>query len=199
MSRLRVAPIVEGHGEQEAVRILLTRIWIEVLGGEYLEVLKPIRQPRSKLVRKQELTRAINLAMLKLGASTSNDPSLVLVMLDADDDLPCVLGPDLLTIAHESRRDADISCVVVNVEYETWFVASAESLTKYLEVGDIPAAPEDQRCGKAWIEKRYRGAKYSETVDQPAMTAAMDLERCRSRSPSFDKLCRELGARLSPA
>ena len=198
MSRLRIVPIVEGHGEQEAVRTLLTRIWTELLGGEYLEVLRPIRQPRSKLVRKQELSRAINLAMLKLGASPSPDPSMVLVMLDADKDLPCELGPELLTCAREGRPDADIACVVVNVEYETWFVAGAESLTRYLklEVDDVPDVPEDHRCRKAWIEKRFRGPRYSETVDQPAMTAILDLTLCRRRSPSFDKLCRELAARL---
>ena len=196
MSRLRVVPIVEGHGEQRAVRTLLTRIWTELLGGEYLEVLKPIRQPRSKLVRKQELTRAIDLAMLKLGVSPSDDQAMVLVMLDADKDLPCALGPELLAHARRARRDVDVACVVVNVEYETWFVAGAESLTRYLEVDEVPEAPEDLRCRKAWIEKRFRGPKYSEVLDQPAMTAVLDLELCRSRSPSFDKLCRELAARL---
>jgi predicted ATPase len=38
--------------------------------------------------------------------------------------------------------------------------------------------------------------KYSETIDQPAMTADMDLSLCRRRSPSFDKLCRELEKRF---
>lgn len=56
-----------------------------------------------------------------------------------------------------------------------------------------------QRCRKAWIEKRIKAPKYSETVDQPAMTAAMDLALCRSRSPSFDKLCRELEKRCGAA
>lgn len=35
------------------------------------------------------------------------------------------------------------------------------------------------------------------TVDQPAMTSHMDLHLARERSPSFDKLCRELERRLS--
>jgi hypothetical protein len=37
---------------------------------------------------------------------------------------------------------------------------------------------------------------YAETVDQPRLTAAMDLQMCRERSKSFDKLCRELEKRL---
>ena len=46
MSRIRIAPIVEGHGETEAIRPLLRRIWTELLGGEYADILKPIRRPR---------------------------------------------------------------------------------------------------------------------------------------------------------
>ena len=34
MSGATVAPIVEGHGEVEAVPILLGRVWRELLGGE---------------------------------------------------------------------------------------------------------------------------------------------------------------------
>jgi hypothetical protein len=91
---------------------------------------------------------------------------------------------------------------VANVEYETWFVAAAESLGKYLQLRpaeSVPDAPEDQRCGKKWVETRFRGPKYSETQDQPAMTAAMDFSQARSRSPSFDKLCRELAQRATAA
>jgi hypothetical protein len=50
---------------------------------------------------------------------------------------------------------------------------------------------------KAWIEQRFKGTRYSETQDQPAMTLVMDLNLCRTRSPSFDKLCRELERRAS--
>ena len=45
-------------------------------------------------------------------------------------------------------------------------------------------------------QRRFKGVKYSETVDQPAMTRAMNLAQCRLRSPSFDKLCRDLQGRL---
>lgn len=202
MSRLRVVPIVEGHGEYHAVRILLQRIWTELLGGSYLEVLRPIRQPRSKLVKKSELQRAVNLARSKLSSpAVALDPTLVLVLIDAHEERPCQLGPELLAFAREGRPDADIACVLANVEYETWFVAAAESLQEYLHLATndpIPETPEQSRSGKGWIEQRFKATKYSETVDQPAMTAKLDLALCRQRSPSFDKLCRELEKRLSP-
>lgn len=50
MSRLRVATIVEGHGEVQALPILIRRIWTELLQCEFVEVLSPpIRQKRHQL------------------------------------------------------------------------------------------------------------------------------------------------------
>ena len=74
-------------------------------------------------------------------------------------------------------------------------MAAAESLGDVITLRDderVPESPEEQRCGKHWIQQRMTGVKYSETVDQPRFTARMDLNQCRARSPSFDKLCREL-------
>jgi hypothetical protein len=192
-----VVPIVEGHGEDRAIRTLLQRLWTELLAGEYIDVLKPIRTSRPKMVQSPELERALDLAVLKLRSAASSDPAR-LIMLDADEDLACVLGPNLLRRAKAHRADADISCVVATVEYETWFVAAADSLHKFLDLsgGGPPEAPESSRSGKAWIQKRFKGIKYSPTVDQPAMTSRMDLRRARGRSPSLDKLCRELEKRL---
>jgi hypothetical protein len=82
--------------------------------------------------------------------------------------------------------------VLAKIEYETWFVAAAESLRDYLDITEsVPDHPETS-AGKGWVQARFRGTKYSETIDQVRMTAAMDLSRCREGSPSFDKLCREI-------
>lgn len=200
MSRLHVAPIVEGHGEVEAIRILLSRIWTELLGGEYIDVIRPIRFPRSKLIRKEGLTRPLKLALINLASAVeSGEPAMVLILLYADRDPACALGPEILRYATEVRSDADLSCVLAVVEYETWFVAAADSLRDYLNLppaDEIPQAPEASRLGKGWIDGHFKGTKYSETVDQPKMTDAMNLSLCRERSPSFDKLCRELEKRM---
>ncbi|HPD31793.1 MAG TPA: DUF4276 family protein [Phycisphaerae bacterium] len=202
MSRLRVAPIVEGYGEFQAIRPLFMRLWTEQLGGEYIDVLQPIRRPRSQLGTQEGLSRAISLAVLKLTTGQpSPDPCLILVLLDRDPDPkpPCELGPKLLESGLAARPDFDITYVLANIEYETWFVAAAESLRDYIEMPPdepVPSSPEDARHGKSWIQRHFKGIKYSETVDQPAMTSKMDLALCRRRSPSFDKLCRELEKRL---
>jgi Domain of unknown function (DUF4276) len=200
MSRLRVAPIVEGEGEFHSIRILLQRLWCEMLGGEYIDVLQPIRQPRGKLVKESELGKVVQLARSKLGNSSGPpDPLLILILIDADEDCPRELGPKLLQWARLEASDVEVACVLANVEYETWFAAAAESLSEFLDLSsDLQVAenPEELGSKKAWVERRFRGTKYSETIDQPRMTAAMDLAACRKRSPSFDKLCRELERRL---
>lgn len=200
MSRLCVAPIVEGHGDDAAVRILLDRIWREIVGGEYIEVLKPIRRKRQKLAQQShELSRSIELAVLKLKNGPGLDPSAVLLLIDADDDCPAQIAPQLIQWAQTYQGHVDFMCVIANREFESWFVASAESLIEYLEfdAGELPADAE--ATNKSWVASHFKGTRYSETVDQPAMTAAMNLELCRQRAPSFDKLCRELEKRRGKA
>lgn len=201
MSRLRVAPIVEGHGECEAVRTLLQRIWHEMLHGEHIDVLRPIREPRAKIIRQDTLSKKIDLAARKLSQNTvPGDRNLIFILLDADKDLPCILAPQILERAVQSRSDMDLICVIANPEYETWFVGACESLRDFLhfESHDVPRHPEQSKSRKAWIENHFKlkNAVYSETIDQPRMTAKMDLSLCRKRCPSFDKLCRELEKRI---
>ena len=199
MSLLRVVPIVEGHGEVAAVPLLIRRICGELFGAYEIEVLQPLRQPRSRIVLPGNLQRYTEIAANKLRAAQPRGEGLVLVLIDGDGDLPCVLGPALLAGALAGCGDQAAACVVANLEFETWFVAAAASLRAELRIAehDIPDAPEASRLRKKWIEDRFCGIRYSETLDQPRLTARMDLALCRSRSPSFDKLCRELERALS--
>lgn len=194
MTRIAIAAIVEGHGEQQsAVRTLLARIWTELLGGEYAHVLLPIRRPRHKVVRRDDLLKAVDLANLKLGAVQGYDKKLILVLLDADADRPCELGPRLMEIARSERPHLNVCVVIANVEYETWFVGAASSLTAYFDLAgaNVSSDPESVRQGKGTVLKLTHG-RYGETVDQARFSATMDLDECRLHCPSFDKLCREL-------
>lgn len=216
MTHLCVFPIVEGDGEVAAVRVLLTRVAGELLQAS-AEVLQPLRVPRTKLlpgrtgdrrINESELQRALDLASVKLKYADPSAVRFALLLYDGDDDLPCVLGPALLDAARRVRGDLDVACVIARREYETWFVAAADSLVPHLNLDKADAAcwqdpegraPGPKARGKKWIEDRFRRPSYSEPVDQPRLTAAMDLQRCRERSASFDKLVRELARRLSPA
>jgi hypothetical protein len=59
---LRLIPIVEGHGDVEAVPLLLRRVFHEHLDRTGIEVLRSIRVPKSKLLKDGELERAVELA-----------------------------------------------------------------------------------------------------------------------------------------
>ena len=200
--RLVVAPIVEGHAEEGAVRTLFQRIGTELLGLDYVATCRPVRKPRTGLVSGRSavpdnaVLRAAGL--LKQGVAAiggETPPGLLLVMIDADADCPAHLGPELLTRVRVVRSDLPTRTHLIVHEYETWFVAAADSLTRFLELKSgesVPADPEGERKRGKWVENRRRGARYKKTVDQPRMTAAMDLAVVRDRCPSFARLCRLL-------
>jgi len=90
-----VGLVVEGHGEVKAAPVLFRRLAHEIDPSVNLEVLPPIRKPRSSLVNKQgELERAVELAALK-----ARPRGGVFVLLDSDDACPAELAPSLLARA----------------------------------------------------------------------------------------------------
>jgi len=178
--------LVEGHGESYAAPILVRRV-AEALGVACV-VRSVLRQPRSTIIKPGELERAVTLLGNKVG-----DGGAVLVLIDADDDPECTLGPALLGRAMTARPDRRVGVVLAVREYEAWFLAAAESLRGRRGLpADLepPLTPEAFRDAKGWLgDRMLRG--YSPTADQPALTDLFDLEQAR-RSPSFDKLVREL-------
>jgi hypothetical protein len=182
--------VIEGSGEVEALPLLVRRIAGEILGYFSLRTTRPVRIPRSKLVRPAELERAIQLAGAAVGG---NGP--VLVVLDGDDDAPCVLGPALKSRAHKIARPDCISIVIPEFEFETWFLAAAESLAglRGLRTKLVPPTrPEGIRGAKEWLSRNMNpGRRYSPSVDQAGLVARMDLTAARS-CKSFDRLCREI-------
>ena len=86
--------------------------------------------------------------------------------------------------------------VVVEREYEAWFLAAARSLRGKRNVNvdaEPPQDPEEIPGAKEYLERQLfiPGAAYSPTIDQPALTALFDLLEAR-RCSSFDKLWRDL-------
>ncbi len=180
MKQLMLACIVEGQGEEAAIRVLIQRIFTELIPGFWPQV-TPIRVNRAKVNKPGELERAV-----KLAAKTA---TAILILLDADDDCPMKLAMGLKASAAQARSDIDTAVVIANREYEAWFIAAAHSLSLLAGGEALPEDPEQIRGAKAWVGKR-RGA-YSPTADQAALSATMSLHEAR-RARSFDKLVREL-------
>lgn len=190
---MRIACIVEGHGEVEAVPILIRRMASDI--GIYPDILPPMRVPASKLRKAGELERAVEFAARKCG-----DGGAILILLDADDDCPAELGPELLFRSVQARADRRIGVVLAKREYEAWFLAATESLAGRRGLpADLasPPDPEAIRDAKGWLADRMGGGSYSETTDQPALTAQFDMNAAGT-SDSFDKCRREILKLLAP-
>ena len=187
---IRIASIVEGHGECEAVPILIRRIACALDPALNLEVHPVLRVPASRLIKEGEIERAIEFAARK-----NSRQGAILILLDCEDGCPATEAPSLLRRARSARPDLPVAVVLAKREFETWFLASAQSLGGHRGLpADLMShpAPEGVRGAKEWLtQKMPPGRGYSESSDQPAFTALFDLDAAR-RSDSFDKCYREI-------
>ena len=184
---IRIVAIVEGDGEVKAVPVLLRRIGAAVAPLAALDVARPIRVSRGRFLKESGLEGYVSLA-----ASRAGPDGRILVLLDANGDCPAELGAALLRRARAARPDLLIEVVLAKCEYESWFIAAADSLrgTRGISnAANVPPDPESIRGAKEWLRARMSGP-YSPTADQAALTARFDMTAARRRAPSFDKMWR---------
>jgi hypothetical protein len=180
--KIKVGCVVEGHGEIQALPILLRRFAAEI-NPELVMAPEVRRVSKSQIVKTGELERILEALSRQIGRS-----SPILVLLDADTDCPKQLAEQLLGQCRSAHSDIAVSVVIVKSEYEVWFLASAQSLVGL----DPPADAESIRDAKGWLSDRMgAGKRYSETRHQPAFTAQFSFDAAR-RTRSFRKLEKEL-------
>lgn len=184
-----IVAIVEGHGEVQAVPILIRRIAEMEALGVFPDVRRPIRVGRGKFLKPSETNRHVELAARRGGPD-----GRILILFDADDDCPRDLAPEILRRATGVRDDRRIQVVLAQREYEAWFLAAADSLAGKRGLRDditAPGDPESVRGAKGWLTGQMpRGRSYRATLDQPALTEGFDLERARRSAASFRKMWR---------
>jgi hypothetical protein len=187
---VRIGCVVEGHGDREAVPIVIRRIAEKLDPALVVHIAPPIRTPKSKLLKPGELERAVELAARKVGSHGA-----VLVVLDSDDDCPAQVGPELLKRIIQVRSNIVLAVVLAKREFETWFLAAAESLRGQRGLSKDLYSPSDPvavRGAKEWLSQRMEsGRTYSDTLDQPALAACFDFDLAR-RADSFDKCYRDI-------
>jgi hypothetical protein len=188
-----IIPIVEGQAEVESVPILLRRILTEF--EDYsLEIVRPFRVKRNRIVRPDELERAIK-------QSIRSRPNAVgiIVLLDADDDCPAILGPQLLKRCR-STTHLPATVILANRELECWFLGAKESLRGIRGISTnatAPHNPEGIRGTKERLQQNMQGRRYLGVDDQPALAEGMDMKQAKTHCPSFDKFFREVGRMIS--
>lgn len=185
-----LVPIVEGKGEVEAVPILLRRIFDE-MGVYDVTVARPFRVKRNRVVRPGELERTVRQAV-----SARSDAGSLLVILDADDDDPGILGPKLLKQCESALPFLPVAVVLAHREFEAWFLGAKESLRgkRGIRLNAVsPQRPESIRGAKEHLSQNMEESRYLPVDDQPALAEYMDMEMARKRCPSFDKMFRDIG------
>jgi len=108
---LSIAAIVEGHAEVESVPVLLRRIFAQ-LGVSDIQVARPFRVKRNRVVKPGELERAISQTIrdrAEIGG--------IMVLIDSDDDCPAELGLQLLERAKNTTH-IPVSVVLAHREFE---------------------------------------------------------------------------------
>ena len=174
-----IVPIVEGHGEVEALPVLLRKL-LHGMSVFDVEIDKPINAHgvgglRSRLER-----------LLEYGTRRPNC-SAIIVVRDSEDECPLELVCDY------GRRTLKVGCAVpvafaiAKRMYETWLVASIETIAGtrgIAEDASFEGEPETLSSPKAWLTSQMPpGRAYKETLDQAAMTDRLDpvvARRCRS-------------------
>lgn len=187
-----IAPIVEGHGEVEALPPLLHRILrTEGYQGQVL-VNPPIRVKSGSFLTDDEYQKKM---ILLASAKAAERGGTVLILLDCEDECPAELGPGILEKARAIRSDVRMFVALSYREYETWFIAAARSLRgiRGLPLNfEPPGDPEAIRGAKEWLG-RHMGSPYDPIIHQVEFSRAIDLAQARTNA-SFDRLCNHMGA-----
>ena len=180
-----VAPIVEGHGEIQAVRDLVSRIAVEFCGVR-VDVAQPFRLDSGKMRKPEELAKAV-----RFQASRVLGRGGVLVLRDGDDnDVNCPVELARSLVPSAGLVPVPVEIVIARHEYEAWFLASMESLRGHSAVRDDAVSlpdPEAHRGAKSRLE-RMMNESYKETLHQAKFSALVDLRTAAANSRSFRRM-----------
>ncbi len=207
MNRYVIVPIVEGHGEVRAVPTLIRR-WLRHRNFHRhfdVHLAGPVRASGKGALKVAHddddelgVEHYVEIAMLR-------QPDAILVILDADNDDPKILGPQLLRRAREQvPADFPICVVLARREYEAWFLAAfpclrfrndLEALGFALSRRSLPRGIDVEAIAdcKAYVARLIGIRKYEPTTHQQKLTEILPFTQpmCR-RSPSFRILLAEL-------
>lgn len=172
----------------DSVPLLLRRIFAQ-LQMFHVTVGRPFRVKRDRIVKEGAIERTVE-QLLRDRENVGG----ILVILDADDDCPAELGPELLRRCKQVTG-LPVAVVIANKEFEAWFLGAKESLagTRGVVANAVaPQNPEDIRGARERLSQNMRGRRCVSVDDQPAFAVQFDMNLARDRCPSFDKLLRDV-------
>ena len=167
-----IQPVVEGHGEVEALPVLLRRLCDEASAWA-VGIGKPIFKHRSELASEHGVTRAVEIARRRPACEA------ILIVFDGDRDCPAELGPKVQGWAAAAARTLPCEVVLPHREYEAWFLAAIESLRTQdlIRTNAEPHPdPERPRGAKEQLKTRMVSRAYLETTHQAKLSASFSLK-----------------------
>jgi len=192
---MRIIPIVEGHGEEDAVPVLLRRLQ-DTIGDYSFQVARPIRGTCSELADTEKLAKKVAIARRQQGCAG------IFIIFDSDDRCPKTLAPQLLNSARRAAVGIPCELAMAHREFESWFLAAFDSIRAALPFVPDAAAPNDpesRRDAKGTLTGLLpAGRSYSPTVDQAALAQRFDFATAYRASRSF-RHCADAFSRLAAA
>jgi len=180
---IRIAAVVEGYGDVNAVPALIART------GELLGL--PIIAPNPIRAGEWKSIRATGVFERYLELAYRRGWDRILVLLDLEDLCSATEGGDALARVTSWAADRHVIVHVVFFvrEYESIFLACIDDIVG----GDTPvvANPEAFRDAKGQL-KKLTGRRYKETQDQEAYSKIIRLDILVKRSRSYRKLVKDL-------
>jgi hypothetical protein len=189
-----LAPIVEGHGEVEALPALLHRIARANAFQGALHVNPPIRVKLGSFLHDSDFFRRY---VMLASEKAVQEGGSVLILLDCDDECPAKLGPELLRRARNVRSDVGMFVSLAHREFESWFITAIRSLRGVRGLPNDLLPPHNSeriRDAKGWLGERMNVA-YDPVTHQIEFTRKIDLsEACSNQSFNrlYQHVCRML-------
>ena len=183
---MRIASVVEGYGDKEAMPHLIARMG-QHFGVEAYSP-NPIRAGEwKKIKRVGELERNLTLAH-------SRDCDKILLVLDLDDGCPVAENDELLprVEAWKNGRDINVSVVFMVREYESIFLSCADTFTENAALNAKLIAGAEQIRDAKGAMRQLIGRRYKESQDQADLTKRIPIEILIARSRCALKLAKEL-------
>lgn len=173
VTSFHLASIVEGHGEVQALRVLIHKLFPD------WQVSTPIRCTKGEITEhKPRFVSHLKLAQANIRENGAD--GLVLVLIDADDDCPAEISRRITPRVSQEIESPSLIAVAKRC-YESWLIA-----------GNTDFNGNDPEClnGKRWIKQR--DPRYNPRIHQPGYTSRLDIDLAIQRSRSFAYLCSRL-------
>ncbi len=168
--------IVEGHGEQEATPVLIRRLLIEQYQRYDFPTIRASKATsNAEIIMPGGVERYLELYR------NSPDCKGVVVLLDAEREhraCPPGLAHHLAQRTKALQLKFPVVVVCAACEYESWFLYNLHTKIRDRLNPDVAYEGDpEMECGaKGWLARHMPpGRAYKEIIDQPAMTAHIDI------------------------